>query len=894
MPSSVTRHSSPRQRKTASRNGDVFRIATWINVLALLWTLMVVVFFWISVALCYSDAEDTAWAMAENLSQADLAEPGAGDSARRGAPKNGQPLARRISESGDSGDTWEVNNLANLRQSGGGETRELHVSDSGANARLLRLSRTPSRPGALAAFSARIPMEPLWKAARDVSVRYGVIYAILWLTGLGVLFWGGRLLKRRVVERDAALAELERLAQDLEEKVDERTEALRQSKTSLETFMNNANAGTYLKDSAGKFVMVNRQLLSILGCSADRLIGRYFPDQVDPGVVRTLTELEHHAGIAGAACESEVTFRFPDGDRPFSALVFPVRNDSGRLTGVGGMLVDIAHRKRLEGELKRAKDEAEHANRAKSRFLANTSHEIRTPLNGVLGMADLLLQTQLDAEQSSMAATIRSSGDSLLAVLNDILDFSKIEAGKLQIEHIPFSLRDVLHSAVKAMLPASARKSLEIIVRIGQGVRDSMMGDPNRIKQICLNLISNAIKFTDSGEIIVSVIALSASESKTRLRIAVKDTGIGIRPEKQKGIFAAFEQEDASTTRKYGGTGLGLAISASLAKMMGSELRLSSCPGRGSLFWMDIGLELNRTDTARLRPLTAKEMENIRILLVDDSEVNRRILTGIFAPYRARTDACSSADAAWTSLNRAREEGDPYRLLVVDQHMPDKDGGALLRQICSAREFSELQMILLTTGASCNIPGVEGSRYRRYEKPIRGEELVRLAATLLGLPIQDGKVKPNTTTVKSRYDHRLRMLLVEDMRINQMVAKSMLDKMGHVTNIANNGQEAVDLYSRSRLSYDLILMDIQMPVMDGETAANAIREIELAAGDGRRVPIVAMTANAMSSDREKYLAAGFDGYITKPLFLQNLVELVDDMVETFNLKSRRSPDSARM
>ncbi len=645
----------------------------------------------------------------------------------------------------------------------------------------------------------------------------------------------------------------------------------------------------------GYFIRVNPAWQTVLGYSDEEMRASPFMDFVHPDDCDATTEVMSLLTTGEPLIDFENRYRAKDGSykrlqwtaSPFihQGLIYAVARDVTDRRAAEEALQQNAERlSHLVRELDMARQRAEQATVAKGEFLANMSHEIRTPMNAIIGMTDLTLQTRLTPQQREYIETARQSAEALMDIINDILDVSKIEARRLTLDRAPFRFRDTVEDSVKLLAPRADQKGLDLSCRVAPDVPDALVGDAGRLRQVLLNLVGNAIKFTDDGEVAVNVAVDHKETNDVWLHFTVRDTGIGISENKQWEIFGAFVQADASTTRRYGGTGLGLTISTQLVEMMDGRMWLDSEPGKGSQFHFVARFGIAR-DAVDAIPAAANNLRNMRVLVVDDNETNRFILAEILASWQMQASAVDSAAAALESLQKAADQGTPFQLLLTDALMPDVDGFSLAQQVARDDRLGRPKVILLTSAGSPVVKGRAASLFSaRLAKPVKQSDLLDAIVSASAEPTQARQKRgARSTPLPPEHDSRrstrpagrsLHVLVAEDNLTNQTLVAALLQQKGHRVSIVGNGRLAAD---RAVLEpFDIVLMDVQMPEMSGLEATAVIREHERTTGG--HVPIVALTARAMAGDREQCLAAGMDAYLSKPLRKEELFTTIDSLV----------------
>ena len=648
--------------------------------------------------------------------------------------------------------------------------------------------------------------------------------------------------------------------------------SLRESEASYYALVNNLPVCVLRKDLEGRFVFANQAFCDFNDRKLSDVLGKTDFDFSPADVAKTFRADDRKVVETGKQQRRVEVNVNNEHSTWVEVIKTPVHNAQGQIVGTQAIFWDVSEQQRAIAAVRSANEAAQAANRAKSEFLANMSHEIRTPMNAVIGMTELVLGTELTATQREYLTLVLQAGESLLTIINEILDFSKIEAGKFDLEATDFAIWDELGDLMKSLALRAHGKDLELAYQIVPEVPETLVGDPVRLRQVLLNLVGNAIKFTENGEVVLKVTREAEDDQRIQLRFAVSDTGIGIPVDKQGQIFEAFTQADNTTTRRFGGTGLGLAISSRIVALMGDQIRLASTAGDGSTFSFSIWLGKSQKPPRQRVQLPSAIMRGTEVLIVDDNATNRKILEEMVSSWKLIPVCVSSAVDALNTLRERSHAGKPVSLLLTDMHMPEMDGLALVQAVRADRAFANLSIIALTSGdRDLEVKRLEGLAVAsHFLKPVKQSDLLR--AIDHALRSQGTTVVPTSevpTPAVPKIDP-LRILLAEDGQTNQKLAIALLEKWGHQVTLAENGLEAVQHYQYQR--FDLILMDIQMPLMDGLEATHSIRELE--EKSQIHTPIVAMTARALKGDRERCLEAGMDGYVSKPIRQRDLYDAI--------------------
>jgi two-component system, sensor histidine kinase and response regulator len=687
-------------------------------------------------------------------------------------------------------------------------------------------------------------------------------------------------------------ANLEDVNAAVERSVAERTAELSVSEERFRSLSTASPVGIFQLNLNGTCVYANHRMLEICDATAADLSGEGWLDRVYSEDRKEL--VGRWQGLTERDAEEAIEYRIvtPRQDvRWVSVRSAPLRSSDGELAGFVGTFDDITQHKLAQEQLGLARDAALETARLKSEFLANMSHEIRTPLNGIIGMTGLLIDTTLEDEQRDFVETIRSCGDALLTVINDILDFSKVAAGKMVFEQLDFDLVAVVESTLELLAPQARKKSLELALEIDPKLPVAVRGDPGRVRQVLTNLIGNALKFTEQGEVIVAVRADEISADRVRVHFAVRDTGIGISLQSQQRLFQPFSQADGSTSRKYGGTGLGLAISMQLVEAMGGKMGVESASGQGSTFYFNLSFERQKEPFA-ITPL--RDLRGLSALIVDDNSTNRRIVAHQLSAWSVTSQSVASGSEALAAL-RARVLEHPFDAALIDLQMPEMDGLMLARLIREDPAIASVRLLMMSSAGSRGEMGAEAAYLDGWlTKPVKQAQLHDALALIMSVNVPPREKKPTAggdrAPVKPVDESRrkIRILVAEDNAINQKLALHQLSKLGFTADAVGNGLEAMQ--ALERIPYDIVLMDCQMPEMDGYEATTAIRERE---AQTRHTVIIAMTAHALEGDRDKCLESGMDDYLSKPVKVADLEKILARWIATLPARDSSWRDPSR-
>ena len=706
-----------------------------------------------------------------------------------------------------------------------------------------------------------------------VSVIASVLVTTLLLLYLNDILSRAEKVERLVVKRTAELRSA--------------NQGLRDSEALYSSLVENLPVHVLRKDRTGQFTFANRSFCRLLGRPFDEIIGKSDFDFYPRDLAEKYQADDRVVLETGQLFETEEQNQQDGNTRYVHVMKSPVCDAAGTIIGMQAIFWDVTARKEAEFALEQAKESAESASRAKSAFLANMSHEIRTPMNAILGMTELVLADRLSTRQREYLSVVRESGEALVTVINDILDFSKIEAGKLDIQSEPFDLHDALGSTMKFLAVRAHEKSLELVHRVAPDVPRRVVGDSTRLRQVLVNLVGNAIKFTERGEVVLDVVRLPDVDDEMRVELRVTDTGIGIAEEKLTAIFDAFEQADTSTTRQFGGTGLGLAITHKLVELMGGTIEVVSEEQSGSCFHVVLPFERVEDEQP---PAIAATVKDVPVLVVDDNETNRNVLLEILESWNVSATGVANAVQAVTAIREAKQNDQPFDIVLIDSTLPSPDGFSLAEEIIRDGGLPGHVVMMLTSKdrpgdiARCEQMGVTAY----LSKPLKRSELFNLLMTRAG---GDSHYEADTLAFHRLVPHHLpslRILVAEDSLMGQKLVRGILERYGHSPVIVGTGLEVLRQWETGL--FDVILMDVQMPEMDGLAATAAIREQETRGK--AHTPIIAMTAHAMRGDEERCLAAGMDGYVSKPIHLRRLFEVIQSVLQIGNSPElESSPDA---